>query len=198
MGEGNIKSAREIVQEKLSGLGEASQDDKLRWKYVPEGRRLGVRYLDERDVDLSAEMAKFPPEAIKYVNRGIEEVMLEGINLPSGEFARQRVDKAASALKLLKRDKTAVDRIMAKIKYVLDHYATSGSEQKKQIYEGLKNEFRRQLKQSLSEANIKSDIDLDVESLPQFQEELRRAQGRIDSEYSKLLNSYKEELKKIS
>ena len=42
-----IKSTREIALEKIASLGEATQEEQLRWKYIPEGEKLAVKYLDE-------------------------------------------------------------------------------------------------------------------------------------------------------
>lgn len=197
MDESGIKNAQEIIQERLARLGEASEDDKLRWKYIPEGRTLGVKYLSENNIDLTSEMLKFTPDAIKYVSKGLEEVLLSSISLPVNDTARRKSEKATTGLKLIKKNKAAVDRILAKIKYVFDHYATTGNEQKKQIYERLKDEFRRKLKQGLSQANIAADVDFDVEKLPQFQDEWWRAEARVDGEYLKLLDDYKKELEKV-
>ncbi len=36
MGE-EIKSAREIAMEKVEKLGEVTEEERLKWKYVPEG-----------------------------------------------------------------------------------------------------------------------------------------------------------------
>ena len=45
---GDIKSAREIAMEKVEKLEEATDEERLRWKYIPEGERLGARYLKAR------------------------------------------------------------------------------------------------------------------------------------------------------
>jgi len=40
-----IKSAREIATEKVDKLGEVTDEERLRWKYTPEGEKLAARYL---------------------------------------------------------------------------------------------------------------------------------------------------------
>ena len=42
-----IKSAREIAMEKIAEIGEASQEERLKWRYVPEGEKLAARYAEE-------------------------------------------------------------------------------------------------------------------------------------------------------
>ena len=49
---GDIKSAREIAMEKIDKLGEPTEEERLEWKYLPEGEKLAARYLkNEVQVD---------------------------------------------------------------------------------------------------------------------------------------------------
>jgi len=57
MGE-EIKSAMEIAMEKVEKLGEATEEERLKWKYVPEGERLAARYL-KQNLNLLAELGKY-------------------------------------------------------------------------------------------------------------------------------------------
>ena len=41
---GEIKSAAEIAREKIEKLGEATDEERLTWKYGPEGDKLAARY----------------------------------------------------------------------------------------------------------------------------------------------------------
>jgi len=42
---GDIKSALEIAMEKAEKLGKATDEERLKWKHVPEGERLAARYI---------------------------------------------------------------------------------------------------------------------------------------------------------
>ncbi len=42
---GDIKSAREIAMEKIDKLGEPTEQERMEWKYLPEGEKLAARYL---------------------------------------------------------------------------------------------------------------------------------------------------------
>ena len=42
---GEIKSALEIAMEKIEKLGEPTEEERLKWKYVPQGEELAARYL---------------------------------------------------------------------------------------------------------------------------------------------------------
>ncbi len=40
---GDIKSAREIAMEKVEKLGEATEEERLKWKHIPKGEELATR-----------------------------------------------------------------------------------------------------------------------------------------------------------
>ena len=58
MGEGEIKSAFEIAMEKVNRMSEPTVEERLQWKYVPEGEMLGGRFLKEK-VNLVSEVGEF-------------------------------------------------------------------------------------------------------------------------------------------
>ena len=66
---GDIKSAREIAMEKVEKLGELTEEERLRWKYVPQGEELGAKYL-KGDCNLVAELGKYQGNVKKYVAAG--------------------------------------------------------------------------------------------------------------------------------
>ena len=40
---GDIKSALEIAMEKVAKLGEATEEERLKWKHAPQGEELAAR-----------------------------------------------------------------------------------------------------------------------------------------------------------
>jgi hypothetical protein len=64
----DIKSAREIAMEKIDKLGEPTEEERLQWKYSPEGEKLAARYL-KNGVDLVSELNKYDKAAAKVVGR---------------------------------------------------------------------------------------------------------------------------------
>ncbi len=71
MGE-EIKSAREIAMAKVEKLGEVTEEERMRWKYVPEGEKLAARYL-KQNVNMLSELGKFDDKTKKYVIQGAQE-----------------------------------------------------------------------------------------------------------------------------
>ena len=54
----DIKSAREIAMEKLEKLGDATESERLKWKFDPKGKELAARYIKD-DCNLLAELGQY-------------------------------------------------------------------------------------------------------------------------------------------
>jgi len=195
---GDIKSARELAIEKVEKLGEATGEERLRWKYVPEGEKLAVRYL-KQDCNLVAEMGKYEEKVRKYIVEGVGGILIRNINLPGNDSAKRNNKRAMDGLKTLKSDKVAVENVFSRIGSIFDHYIEQGKPQRQQAYGALKAEFEAKIRQALQQQlGSLIGIRIDVERQPQFQEEWRRIQTQLDSQYLKLLEEYKQELSAIS
>ncbi|GAI43221.1 unnamed protein product [marine sediment metagenome] len=195
----DIKSALEIAMEKVENIGEATDEERLRWEYVPEGEKLAVRYLKQRDCSLVVELSKCEEKVRKYIIEGAGDILIRNINLPSNDLAKRNNKRAMDGLKTLKSDKVAVENVYSKIRDILNHYVEQGEQQRKQAYESLKAEFEAKIRQALQlQLGSLMGIRIDVEGQPQFQEEWRRLQTQLDSQYLKLLEEYKQELSAIS
>ncbi len=191
---GDIKSAREIAMEKVEKLGTATDEERLKWKYVPEGEKLAARYL-KQECNLVAELSKYEENVRKHIIEGAGEILIRNINLPKDDLAKRNNRQAMDGLKTLKSDKVGVENVYSKIRRIFEHYAEQGEQQRKQAYESLKTEFQVKLQQALQQQlGSFTGIKIDVERQPQFQEEWRKIQTQLDSQYFKLLDEYKQEL----
>jgi len=193
----DIKSAQEIAMEKVEKLGEATDEERLRWKYVPEGEKLAARYL-KQDYNLVVELGRYEEEARRYIIEGAGDILIRNINLPQDNLAKRNNSKAMDGLKILKSDKVSVENVYSKIRRIFNHYVEQGEQQRKQAYQSLKTEFEAKVRQ-LMQQQLGSfvGIKIDVERQPQFQEEWRKIQTQLDSQYLKLLDEYKQELLSI-
>lgn len=190
----DIKSAAEIAEEKVRALGEATEEERLSWKYVPEGERLSARYLKE-DVNLVGELSRFEKDVRKYVVRGASEVLVRNIGLPRDEIAEKTNKRAMEGLKNIKTDRVKVENIYSGIRRIFAHYAEQGNQQKRQAYESLKAQFEAKVQQAVQkQLGPKVGYRIDVERQPQFQEEWRKLQSQLESQYLKILDEYRREL----
>ena len=99
---GDIKSARELAMEKVAAMGEPTPEERLQWKYVPEGEKLAAGYLKE-DVNLNAEVGRYEPDAARYVTAGAVGILVRNIGLPVNETARRQNKRAMDGIKSLKQ-----------------------------------------------------------------------------------------------
>ena len=195
---GDIKSALEIAMEKIEKIGSVSDEERLNWKYVPEGKILAARYI-KGDSNLDTELKKYEENAIKYVIEGACEILGKNINLPKDDSVKRNNKRVMEGLKILKSDKVAVENVFSKMRRIFDHYEEQGEQQKIQAYESLKAEFGAKIQQALQQQMGNSAVmpNIDIERQPQFQEEWRQLKINLDLQYIKLLDEYKQELSAI-
>jgi len=193
----DIKSAREIAMEKVAELGEVTEEERLRWKYVPEGEKLAARYM-KQNINLATEMGKYDEKVASYIKEGASEILIRNINLPQNDSIRKNNKKAMEGLKTLKKDKIGVENIFSRIRNILTHYAEQGEQQRRQAYEQLKSDFSAKVQQAMQQQlGTTAGLKIDIERQPQFQEEWRKLLAQLDSQYINLLNEYKQELSAI-
>jgi len=195
---GDIKSALELAMEKIEKLGKATDEERLKWKYVPEGERLAAKYL-KQDCNLAVELSQCEETVRRYIIEGAGDILIRNINLPRNDSAKRNNRRAMDGLKNLKSDKVGVENVYSKIRRIFNHYAEEGEQQRRQAYESLKAEFEAKLQQAVQQQlGSLVGIKVDVEKQPQFQEEWRKIQTQLDSQYLKLLDEYKQELSGIA
>ena len=193
----DIKSAWEIAQEKLGKIGEATPEERLEWKYTPEGERLAAGFLKE-DTNLLTEINKNTnPEERRYVKQGAEEVLIRSINIPANDFAQKNNKRIMETLKNLKTDKAAVENIYSQMRRIFQHYTSTGEEQRKQGYQQLKMDFSARLREAMTQQGINPGLRVDVERQPEFQSEWRKLSARLDEQYIKYLDDFKKQLRAV-
>ena len=194
----DIKSAREIAMEKVKQMGEATEEERLKWKYVPQGEELAAQYLKE-ECSLLTELGQYPENVRAFIIEGTNGVLIRNINLPKDDSDKKTNRKAMDGLKMLKSDKVSVENTYSQIRNIFNHYAEQGEQQKKQAYESLKAEVESRMQQEIQQQmGTFTGIKFDVEKQPQFQHEWRRILTQLDAQYINLLSEYKQELSAIA
>ncbi len=194
---GNMRSALEIAMEKVARLGEATEEERLKWKYLPEGEQLAIKYLKEEH-NLAAALSQYPENVRQYIVQGAAVILARNINLPQSDTAKKNNRKSMDGLKILKSDKVSVENVFSKIRQLFNHYAEQGEQQRKQAYESLKTEHEAKMQQAVQQQlGTLVRGRMDVEKQPQFQQEWRRRHIQLDSQYLNLLNEHKRELSNL-
>jgi hypothetical protein len=195
---GEIKSALEIAMEKAEKLGRATDEERLKWKYVPEGEKMAAMYLNQ-DSNLVVELNRYQENARKYVIEGAEDILIRNIKLPQDDGEKKKNKQAMDGLKNLKSDKVSVENVYSKVRRIFEHYKEQGEQQKKQAYESLKAEFEARIQEAAQQQyGSLAGFKIDVERQPQFQEQWRNVQAQLNSQYVMLLDEYKRELRAIA
>jgi hypothetical protein len=193
---GDIKSAYEIAMEKISKIEDATPEERIKWKFFPKGEQLAAKYLKE-DVNILSDLNNYKGDERKYVTQGAVEVLARSIDLPRNDAIKKANRKAMDGVKLLKKDKSGVENIYSKMRYVFTHYTEQGDQQRRQAYEQLKVQFAAKLQQAMQQqmgANVRMNPNVNIERHPQFQDEWRRVQAQLDQQYIDHLNEYRREL----
>ncbi|MFC2014591.1 hypothetical protein ACFLUP_01195 [Chloroflexota bacterium] len=193
-----IKSAREIAMERVEKLGEATEEERLKWKHFPQGENLAARYFKD-DCNLLAELGNYGEDEKKYVIQGTAEILARNINMPASDLAKKNNRKSMDGLKLLKDNKVAVENVYSKIRQLFSHYDEQGEQQKQQAYQNLKTDMETKIQQAQQQQmGPMMGAKINVEQQPQFQQEWRKIQAQMESAYLTHLNEYKQELLAIA
>ncbi len=191
---GEMKSAFERAMERAESLGKASEEDLRRWKYLPEGEKLAAKYLIN-ECDLVVEIGRYDDDARQLVSEGAQGILVKNIDLPRNELAKKANKKAMEAIKELKRDKVSLENVYTKLRRIFNHYEQEGEQQRRQAYEAVKRDVEAKMRQALQQQlGASAPVRIDVESQPQFQQELRRALAQLESQYLTLLGEYRQEI----
>lgn len=191
-----MKSALERAMERAESLGAASEEDVKKWKYLPEGEKLGARYMSDEG-DLLSELDGYDEEARRIVVEGAQAVMVRNLDLPRNEQAKSTNKKVMEAIKELKQDKVALENVYTKIRRIFGHYEQEGEQQRRQAREATKQEVEARLIQAMQQTGQAPPARMNVETQPQFQQEWRRVLAQLDSQYLNLLDEAKQEIRGI-
>lgn len=190
----DIKSAYEIAMEKIKDIGDATPEERLKWKFTPKGEELAGKYMKDQ-ANLQAELDKYKDEERKYVAQGVTSILARIIDLPKNNAIEKNNRKAMEGIKSIKKDKAGVENVFSKIRYIFNHYTEQGEDQKKQVYEQVKMQFTAKLQQAIQQqTGVNGRVNIDVERHPQFQEEWRKALAQMDAQYLEHLNEYRQAL----
>ena len=195
---GDIRSAREIAQDKLNDLGEITAEDRLRWKYTPIGEKLVQRYMVD-GIDLEAELGKYTAEQQGFVKQGLLPGLTAILDLPRHEAAENRNQKVMTAVMELKEDKESIAEALGQLQQIFGHYKQIGEQQRQQAYQGLKSKFEQKLRQAMKEQQgTDYKGPLNVEQYPQFQEEWRHTQTKLELQYISSIDRIKKFLTEVA
>ena len=187
-----IKSALELALEKAEQYGRATKEDLLQDKYKEQGRQWAVQYLKEEEIDLEKELAALSPEAQPLARVAMKEVFLRNITFPKEETIDSRLNKALEGIMVVATNKKAMGRIKQEIDQLLQQFLMARNTALQQM----KNSFMQTLGNYTRalEAQLKTKVRLDVENLPEFQQEWRKFEGNLLDQFEPVLEDRKQQM----
>jgi hypothetical protein len=187
-----IKSALELALEKAEQYGRASREEMVASQYQDQGRQLAVQYL-KGEGDLQGDLKKVPPQAQAAAKQAIKEVLLRNIGLPRENTVDPRQDRALEGLLLVADSQKVMARLQTELEQVLQQFIQIRSNALQQ----LKGRFAAGMgqMQRAMETQYRQKVNLDVEHLPQFQEEWRRFLGQLQDQFDPMLEGLKEKIR---
>lgn len=187
-----IKSALELALEKAEHYGRASAEEMAVAQYQEQGRQLAVQYL-KGEGDLEADLKNLPSQAQAAAKLAIKEVFLRNIGLPRENAVDPRQDRAVEGLLLVAGNQKTMARLQTELEQALQQFLQIRSNALQQ----LKGRFAAgvgQMQRAI-EAQYRQKVNLDVEHLPQFQEEWRRFLGQLNDQFEPMLAGLKEKMR---
>ncbi len=187
-----IKSALELALEKAEAYGRASKEDLLQDKFNEQARHLAVKFLKEEDLDLEQELAALPKEAQAGGRLAMKEVFSRNITFPKEEAVDSRVERALQGMMTTAADKKVMGRLVQEVDQILQQFLMA----RNSAHQQLKNSFMQTLGNYTRalEAQLKSKIKLEVEHLPEFQQEWRKFEVNLMTQFEPILEDRKRKM----
>ena len=184
-----IKSALELALEKAEQYGRASKEEMELARYQEQGRGLAVQFL-RGEGDLAADLKSLPPQTQPAARLAIKEVFLRNLGLPRENAVDPRQDRALEGLLVAADNRQAMAQLQTELEQVLQQYLHFRSNALQQ----LKGRFAAGMGQQM-QAQGRQPMNVDVERLPQFQEEWLRFKGQLQQQFEPVMANLKERMR---
>lgn len=188
----DIKSALELALEKAEQYGRASKEEMELAQHQEQGRGLAVQFL-KGEGDLEADFKSLPPQTQPAARLAIKEVFLRNLGLPRENAVDPRQDRAMEGLLIAADNRQAMALLQTEMEQILQQYLHFRSNALQQ----LKARFAAGIGQMQKgmEAQNRQPMNLDVERLPQFQEEWLRFKGQLQQQFEPVMANLKERMR---
>ncbi len=190
-----IRSAIEIAMEKADRLGRAGKEELEAGKWLDHGRRVVSKYMQSEKGDLKAGFDDISGTALPLVLKGAVEVLLRNIVLPRNKEQWSIIKKAFRGLAEIKG--SVVNQIITQIEQLLENYERTRDHYHEQLrvqtqsrLGGVQQAVAQQYGEALAGA-------IDVESLPEFQQEWSRVSSELTEQFEQQLIQGKAMLERL-
>jgi hypothetical protein len=194
-----IKSTLEIALEKAEKIGKASKEELELLQLKEEAQRLSGKFLRDDLPDFEEKIVEIlknkNPQQKKVIYQGIVDVFLKNIVLPHYEYQIDNNKKAIEGLKKIFKNVPEISKICQQLEILIKEYYRH----KEAIYNELLKRFNtgvEALEKALSD-QLGAEVKVNIEEHPQFKEEWNKIKEKLDEEYGKQLEYFKNLFRKI-
>jgi len=194
-----IKSTLEIALEKAEKIGKASKEELELFQLKEEAQRLSAKFLRNEISDFENSLSNLlkdkTPQQKKVIYQGVVDVFLKNIVLPKYEYQLDDAKRALEGLKKIFKKVPEMSKVCQQLEALLKEYITH----KEAIYNELLKRFNAgvaALEKALSD-QLGAEVKVNVEEHPQFKEEWNKIKEKLDEEYGKQLEYFKNLFRKI-
>ncbi|MTI81848.1 MAG: hypothetical protein FH758_13410 [Firmicutes bacterium] len=195
MSDGKIKTAMEKALERSEQFREVSAAELKMMEYKPKGNTIAGNFLNN-NTDITSELEQTPEDIRSFVLTGIEETLLQNITLPENERAGQISKKALAGLQQIKEDNETLNHIISELEYLFNYYQQAVEQAKSSVHAKLAHKFQAAMQQM--EAQYGSSMQVDLESQPEFQTELRKVTSDLNQRFESSLQQAKTKIKSLN
>lgn len=194
-----IKSTLEIALEKAEKIGKASKEELELLRIKEEAQRLSAKFLRNELPNFEEKLTELLKDKTsqqkKAIYQGIVDVFLKNIVLPKYEYQLDDAKKALEGLKKIFTKVPEISKLCQQLEALLKEYHMH----KEAIYNELLRRFNAgvsALEKALSD-QLGAEVKVNVEEHPQFKEEWNKIKEKLDEEYGKQLEYFKNLFRKI-
>ena len=191
-----IKSAFEKAMERAEQLAPPTEEERLEWKWGPEGKRLAGAFMGSK-ADLAKEVEKVEQPARRYLLKGLIDVLVETLRIPQNEQTLQSNERTLEALTQLMGAR--MKEIAERIRYVWTQYLQFYPQQSQEAFEKLKPMVQSQLEQAVrQQTGTQSPVDLGpIEARPEFQAQWMKVLAQLEEPYESHLREFRQQIRQL-
>jgi len=190
-----IKSTLEIALEKAEKIGKASKEELELLQLKEEAQRLSGKFLRDDLPDFEEKIVEIlknkNPQQKKVIYQGIVDVFLKNIVLPHYEYQIDNNKKAIEGLKKIFKNVPEISKICQQLEILIKEYYRHKEALLKRFNTGVEA-----LEKALSD-QLGAEVKVNIEEHPQFKEEWNKIKEKLDEEYGKQLEYFKNLFRKI-
>lgn len=190
-----IKTAWEKALERMQQMPPVAPDELARLEYMPQGHRLGARFMQEKQLHLKQALAEVPPAQRPYVMEGVQEALLLQLALPEREEQIEINRRAMEGLLILKQGHPQMVTLLSELEYLFNYYQQA----LEQTRAGFEREFaaRSRAVRRTPSGRQTGGAAGQLEQTPGYYEEWNRVLGDLNSRFGGALAELKEKIKHL-